>query len=52
MTEYCDECGQQINIHNAVIAYHDCWFCSYDCLHDFIDEQSDEFDLGEIAAYE
>lgn len=52
LTEYCDECRQEITERDGVIAYHDSWFCSYDCLHDFIDEQSDEFDLGEIAAYE
>ena len=52
MEQYCDQCGRQITNHDSVIAYHDCWFCSYDCLHDFIDEQSDEFDLEEIAAYE
>lgn len=51
MEEYCDQCGQKITSNGIVVDYHDCWFRSYDCLHDFIDEQSDEFDLGDITAY-
>lgn len=38
----CDQCGREFTKGEAIVMYRDFTFCSYECLHDFIDERADE----------
>lgn len=38
MVVECESCGRELRYGDTVVIHNDNWFCSYECLHDYVDE--------------